>query len=334
MTSSSSDPIQQIGNGVSSALSNPLVDAAALGTAAFATGGAGLFGDAATTAAADTAGAATAGADAAGAGAAGMGAYDAGLAASPYAGADAYATGAAAAGGGMAGYDAGLNSSAYGATTPYGPAGAEATAPVASASDPYASPGQASGQGSQLGPTTPTAPATDQTSLMSKIQGYLNPIGSAAKGALPYASLGLNAYNLKNSLDATKALQGSAQQTGNVGSQLLSNYQSGQLSGADQQAIVQYQQQQTAAVNDYYAKAGLSNSSMHTQALQQVQQQAETMRQQALNNMLTQGLSATGTTNQALTAAAQAGLASSKDTSQAMGDFMTALSKMNATPGQ
>jgi hypothetical protein len=160
--------------------------------------------------------------------------------------------------------------------------------------------------------------------------------GSALSGAgkaLPWVSLAANVNAMKQSQSAAQQLQANAGSSGQVGQHLLSNFQSGQLSGSDQQAIAQYQTQQTSAINDYYAKAGLSNSSMHTQALQQVQQQAESMRQQALQNMLTQGLSATGTTNSALSAAANANIASSKDTSQALSDFMTALSKMNAQPG-
>ena len=195
----------------------------------------------------------------------------------------------------------------------------------------------AGGPGSTMPGTGVQAPA-DLTSTAGAgptptVPSYLNTALGAAKTAAPYASLASNLYAMQKAGSAADALKKSAGTTGNVGSKLLSNFQSGQLSGADQQAIAQYGTQQTAAVNDYYAKAGLSNSSMHTQALQQVQQQAETMRQQALQNMLSQGLSATGTTNNALTAAANAGLAQSKDTSAAMQDFMKALSQMNAQPG-
>ena len=195
----------------------------------------------------------------------------------------------------------------------------------------------AGGPGSTMPGTGVQAPA-DLTSTAgagpsASSPSWLSTALGGAKTALPYASLATNLYAMQKAGSAAGALNKSAGTTGNVGSQLLAGFQSGQLSGADQQAIAQYGQQQTAAVNDYYAKAGLSNSSMHTQALQQVQQQAETMRQQALQNMLSQGLSATGTTNNALTAAANAGLAQSKDTSAAMQDFMKALSQMNAQPG-
>ena len=183
------------------------------------------------------------------------------------------------------------------------------------------------------GVQAPAGTATPGAATASSSPGWLDTALKYGKQALPYASLANNLYAAHKAGSAGSALTNSANQTGNVGSKLLAGFQSGQLSGADQQAIAQYGQQQTAAVNDYYAKAGLSNSSMHTQALQQVQQQAETMRQQALQNMLSQGLSATGTTNSALTAAANAGLAQSKDTSAAMQDFMKALSQMNAQPG-
>jgi hypothetical protein len=161
---------------------------------------------------------------------------------------------------------------------------------------------------------------------------WMNSALGAVKSALPYAGLANSLLASKKGPNPVGQLNTNAAKTSEISNKLLSDYQAGQLSGADQQSIVQYRQDQKAAVDQYYAKAGLSNSSMHTAALQQVETQAETMRQQSLKNMLSGGLSAAGTSNSALTSAASAGLSESKDTSAAIQEFMTMLAQMNATP--
>ena len=290
------------------------------------------------------AGAAGAGAGAAGAGAtaglasmgadAGMG----GMAGSAMAGAGADVAGLTAADSAATAADASAIPSAYGAASaPMNiPADIQSQYMADTAAAPYSQAADSQLANTQMGQGAANPALDTPATTPSFIDKALSAGGSALSGAgkvLPWVSLAANVNAMKQSQSAAQQLQANAGSSGQVGQQLLSNFQSGQLSGSDQQAIAQYLTQQTSAINDYYAKAGLSNSSMHTQALQQVQQQAETMRQQALQNMLTQGLSATGTTNSALSAAANANLASSKDTSQALSDFMTALSKMNAQPG-
>jgi hypothetical protein len=123
----------------------------------------------------------------------------------------------------------------------------------------------------------------------------------------PTASLGLNALGQYRAQDAQKQFANIARPAQEVGNQLLAQYQTGTLSSSDQFAIQQWVQQQKAAIKQYYAKAGLSDSSMAVNALSQIDSQAETMRQQAIANELKQGLSALGIANPALTAGVQAG---------------------------
>ena len=160
-------------------------------------------------------------------------------------------------------------------------------------------------------------------------QPYVDTALKAANTALPYASLGNSLYQQNKAGDRLAGVNANARRTNEVSNQLLSQYQTGQLSGADQQAIVQYKQQQLAAIDQYYQKAGLANSSMHVQARSQVESQAETMRQQALDNTLKAGLQASGVSNQAALSAAQAGLAQDKDAAAALAEFMKVLGQMN-----
>ena len=89
-----------------------------------------------------------------------------------------------------------------------------------------------------------------------------------------------------------------------------------------------------AQVKQYYARAGLSDSSMEVQALAQVDQQAESMRQQAINNTLRQGLNALGIANPTLTAGINAGVQQDQQFQQALSRFFASLGQQQTgTPG-
>lgn len=149
---------------------------------------------------------------------------------------------------------------------------------------------------------------------------------NAGNLALGTTSLAMQA---KNRSSAQSQLNAAAAPSQGVEKQLLNQFQTGQLTGADAQAIAQWTQQQTAQVNQYYQQAGLSNSSMHQAALTQVSQQADQMRQQALNNMLSNGLSAAGVANPLISAGVTAGVQQDGQTMQTMQNFLNTLARMN-----
>jgi hypothetical protein len=161
------------------------------------------------------------------------------------------------------------------------------------------------------------------------VEPYVGTALKAANTALPYASLANSVMSQNRAGDRLAGINQNAGRTGEVANQLLSQYQTGQLSGADQQGIVQMKQEKLAQIDQYYQKAGLSNSSMHVQARAQVESQAETMRQQALDNTLKSGLSASGVSNQAALSAAQQGFAQDKQAGDALAEFMKVLGQMN-----
>lgn len=203
--------------------------------------------------------------------------------------------------------------------------------------------GSAAGAAAAAEPTFPPGPAAPGTSsaipapaaaapngFQATIQKALDTIG---KNKLNTANLGLGALSayrqMKAGSAAQRQYQGIAGPTSAVSSDLLNKFQNGQVSGADAFAIAQFSQKQKAAVNAYYAKAGLSNSSMHQQALQQVDVQAEGMRQQALQNMLTGGLKAAGVANPLLARGVKAGVAQDNQAMATMQKFLSTLSGMN-----
>ena len=181
--------------------------------------------------------------------------------------------------------------------------------------------------GGYINPVTPTGPpgfVDKALSALGNMSGHdwIN-AGSLALGttALVKQSQGLGS--------AQRQLNAAAAPAQGVEKQLLNQFQTGQLTGADAQAIAQWTQQQTAQVNQYYEQAGLSNSSMHQAALTQVSQQADQMRQQALNNMLSNGLSAAGVANPLISTGVTAGVQQDQNAMTAMQNFLNTLANMN-----
>jgi uncharacterized membrane protein len=181
--------------------------------------------------------------------------------------------------------------------------------------------------GGYINPVTPTGPPGFVDKALSAL-GDMSGHDWVNAGNLALGTTAL-AMQARGTGSAQKQLQTAAAPAQGVEKQLLNQFQTGQLTSADAQAIAQWSQQQMAQVNQYYQQAGLSNSSMHQAALQQVSQQADQMRQQALNNMLSNGLSAAGVANPLISAGVTAGVQQDGQTMQAMQNFLNTLARMN-----
>ena len=83
-------------------------------------------------------------------------------------------------------------------------------------------------------------------------------------------------------------------------------------------------------MKQYYAQAGLGDSSMAQQAMAQIDAQAVQMTQQALNNYLQQGSSAAGVAAGPMTSAVTGQIAQNTQAMQQQQAFMTALAKMTS----
>jgi hypothetical protein len=185
-------------------------------------------------------------------------------------------------------------------------------------------------------PTSTDAPGFGSNAATGNdsIDNALKQLGAGGKGVMQYAplaGLGLSAYENHKAQSASQSLNNVAAPTLNTSNQLLQQFQSGQLNASDSYAINTFEQQQTAKINQYYASAGLSNSSMEADAIGQVQAQGEAMRSQALQTMLSNGLQAAGVAQGPQLAAVQASVAADNAMSAASANFMQALAKMNTT---
>ena len=242
----------------------------------------------------------------------------------------------------------GVGVTAPGATAPVSPTGAGPgatpdvpgvnpdTLPVPSGSAPPT--GMPTSAPPYAGPGTPGAGAAGEgLSTVDKAIEAVKAGGSSAWDAYKTGAPAINAG--LTGLSAVRQMQGagSAQKQLNsiagpaqaASADLLGKFKSGQINGADAFAIQQWQQQQTSQMDQYYAKAGLSNSSMHVEAKGKIAQQAESMRQQAVQNLLDGGLKAAGISNPTLVAGVNAGMKEDQQSQQAMQSFIGQLAKMN-----
>lgn len=106
---------------------------------------------------------------------------------------------------------------------------------------------------------------------------------------------------------------------------LITSYRSGHLSAAQQANLDQLTQGTKNQINQYFASIGQSDSTAHMQALAQVDQQALGMKQQMLDNMLQQGLSAIGVASGPLNSVANFQIAHDKNLTDAFGNFANAV---------
>ncbi len=120
-----------------------------------------------------------------------------------------------------------------------------------------------------------------QFGFFSSIGGLLGFGGSSSS-----SSAGGNAYN---------ELSGAVQPLLNTGKGLVNQYNSGQLTPADQISLNQYTTGADAALRQQYASAGLGNSSMLVNQQNNVAANATVLHQQLVDNYLKQALGAYGT---------------------------------------
>jgi len=170
--------------------------------------------------------------------------------------------------------------------------------------------------------------------------GIWNTIKSGAsdlgiKSPLQAGELGLMAHSMMSqpSSQLNPTLMNMAAPASAVSQQLLSNFQNGQMTAADQANIASFKQEQTAAIKQQYAQAGLSGSSMEQQALSGIEQQATQMEQQALQNQLSQATQAAGISNPIVSSAVNAQIQQDQQAQQAQQNLMKAMAMMSAGGG-
>ncbi len=123
-------------------------------------------------------------------------------------------------------------------------------------------------------------------------------VGTLLKYGLPLASLALagsaagNPFS--NTGSAQSALGNIAAATTPAGEALLAEYTSGNLQPGQQQQLDTRQQNETAAVQQYYANAGLSDSSMQTADINKVGNDMMVIKAQLMSTNLSNAISLLG----------------------------------------
>ena len=179
-----------------------------------------------------------------------------------------------------------------------------------------------------------TAPTTGTGSgIWNTIKSGASDVGF--KSPLQAGELGLMAHSMMSqpSSQLNPTLMNMAAPASAVSQQLLSNFQNGQMTAADQANIASFKQEQTAAIKQQYAQAGLSGSSMEQQALSGIEQQATQMEQQALQNQLSQATQAAGISNPIVSSAVNAQIQQDQQAQQAQQNLMKAMAMMSAGGG-
>lgn len=156
-------------------------------------------------------------------------------------------------------------------------------------------------------------------------------MGTMGRYAMPLA-MGLSAVSSmgRKPTDYTPQLQALAAPAMGAADTLLKNYSAGKLLPSDQQQIDTWEKQQIAQVQDYYARSGQGDSTMAQSQIGNIKAQAEGMRSQALQGMLTSGLNAIGVAQGPVMTAIQTQIAQDQQMQQAQSQLFMTLAMFGA----
>lgn len=180
--------------------------------------------------------------------------------------------------------------------------------------------GGATAQQPVQGPQQPgAAQSSTGDSTVDKILKAMkdNPLGTAS-----VAMLGANALAAQPKQNqAVQQQQQISAEAQAMSRQLLEQYRSGMLSASQQAQLDQLTQSTKNQLAQYFASIGQSDSTAARQAIAQVDQQALGMKQQMLDNALSQGLSALGIAAGPLQSVANYQLGQDQQLRNAFGNF-------------
>ena len=160
-------------------------------------------------------------------------------------------------------------------------------------------------------------------------------------GATPFqvGALGLGVYGQYKAAEERKSVQEQlnrqAQLTRPAAESLMSQYQSGTIGAAQEKQISDYTNQQKAQIKQRYAKMGRDPNydSAAQQEMANVDVQAASMRDTALQNVLKSGLAAAGVTAGPYQQAVMAGYQADTASQNAQANFLYQLAQMQAKQG-
>lgn len=154
--------------------------------------------------------------------------------------------------------------------------------------------------GISRGVDVPNPTSTIAQKLLDQLQK--NPLTAAGLAANVASQIAQ-----KNSANNTAGkLNAIAAPTAGLSSDLLAQYKSGQLNAGSEFDINKWEQQAIAKAKSYYSKAGMPDSTAALHSIQTIQAQANAMRDQSRQGLLTAGLNASQIAQGPLTAAVNA----------------------------
>ncbi len=188
-------------------------------------------------------------------------------------------------------------------------------------------------------PSTPTdtsGSSFDWSSLGKSIVGGLGSIGSAVGGAGGVGMLGIvaNAYNQMNAPVAEQAqLEKIGGSAAAAGVSMVDRASKGTLTAPQQAALDTYKTQQREQWDQYFAKAGISDSSTKQATYGKIDQDALAMSQNFITQTMTSGLAALGLAGTTYGSIANAMVQRDTALQEAIGNSMNAWATMMGRSG-
>jgi hypothetical protein len=179
---------------------------------------------------------------------------------------------------------------------------------------------------SAAAPAAGAPPVAGEPSFVDKLIKQMKDnalgLGLAGAGTL------MSAKGAQRPMPNQEQLQGLGGEAAATAQQLMQQYRTGQLSTGQQANLDQLTQQTKNQITQYFSSIGQADSTAHMQAIAQVDQQALGMKQQMLDNALTQGFQAIGVATGPLSSVAQYQLGQDQQLSQAFGNFAGAMGNL------
>ena len=174
----------------------------------------------------------------------------------------------------------------------------------------------------------------ENTGLLSKITDALGLSNMSGTTKVGLGMLGFNAYS---QAQAKKQAYAFSQQMAALGApltaasnQLLQQYESGQLGPNDENTINKFIQDNKAQVKSFYAQSGLGDSSMAQRALESVDIQAASMKDQMRQNMLTSASTLAAQGNAPVMSGIQQQISSDQSLQKSQQDMMASLALLSS----
>lgn len=176
--------------------------------------------------------------------------------------------------------------------------------------------------------------AAQAASVPTEVSMGQKALNAITNNPLTAGALGLNVLGQMNAAKSGKTLAGQlkkqAQPVQEISDSLLAQYKAGTISPSTSFDIQRWKDQSIAQTKNYYAKAGIPDSSAAQSAIANIEAKAVAMEDQARQGLLTQGLNAAGVAAGPASAAITAQAQQDQNLQQASGSALNSLMLLQA----